>query len=103
LVGRVSIRHSRRHSALLNDIWEFIPGALDSHSNGDIAGNFTGQWIWQGGSNIGNQSGVYGTQSVAAAGNIPGGRWAAATVTDPLAMFGCSAARVTTLPEMSAS
>jgi N-acetylneuraminic acid mutarotase len=72
-----------QNPALLNDIWEFVPGALDSHANGDIAGTFTGQWIWQGGSNIGNQSGVYGTQSVAAAGNIPGGRWAAATVTDP--------------------
>jgi len=72
-----------QNSALLNDIWEFVPGALDSHPGGDIAGTFTGQWIWQGGSSIGNQSGVYGTQGVAAAGNIPGGRWAAATVTDP--------------------
>jgi hypothetical protein len=72
-----------QNSALLNDIWEWVPGTLDSHTGGWIAGTFTGQWIWQGGSNTGNQSGVYGTQGTAAAGNIPGGRWAAATVTDP--------------------
>jgi N-acetylneuraminic acid mutarotase len=71
-------------SALLNDIWEWVPGALDSHFAGQgIAGTFTGQWIWQGGSSTGNQSGTYGTQGAAAAGNIPGGRWAAASATDP--------------------
>jgi len=46
-------------TGLLNDLWKF------DGSN----------WIWVGGSNIVNQSGVYGTQGTAAAGNIPGGRY----------------------------
>jgi N-acetylneuraminic acid mutarotase len=78
--------------ALLSDIWEWVPGAPDSHPNGDIAGTFTGQWIWQGGFSAGNQNGIYGTQGAPTAGCatgtitgcvIPGGRWAAATTTDP--------------------
>lgn len=81
-----------QNNALLNDIWEWVPGGYDTHPNGDIAGTFTGQWVWQGGFSTGNQSGIYGTQGVAAAGCatgtttgcvIPGGRWAAATATDP--------------------
>jgi Galactose oxidase, central domain len=81
-----------QNSALLNDIWEWVPGGYDTHPNGDIAGTFTGQWVWQSGFSIGNQSGIYGTQGVAAAGCatgtttgcvVPGGRWAAATATDP--------------------
>jgi hypothetical protein len=64
--------------SLLNDIWEWIPGLPDANG----AGTFTGQWIWQGGSSTGNTKGTYGTQGVASASNIPGGRWAAATFTD---------------------
>jgi Kelch motif len=45
----------------LNDMWEYSAG----------------QWKWVGGSNIANASGSYGTQGVAAAGNVPGGRYAA--------------------------
>ncbi|HYB61802.1 MAG TPA: kelch repeat-containing protein [Methylomirabilota bacterium] len=69
---------------LLNDIWEWIPGGLDPNG----AGTFTGEWIWQGGSSVGSSAtnngapANYGTQNVPAAGNIPGGRWAAATFTD---------------------
>src|SRR5205823_2236833 len=72
-----------QNSALLNDIWEWVPGGPDFHAGGWIAGTFTGQWIWQGGSNLGNQKGTHGTQGTAAVANIPGGRWAAATATDP--------------------
>jgi Galactose oxidase, central domain len=61
---------------LLNDVWEFAPGA----GVGD--GSFSGNWIWRGGSNSFNQSGVYGTQGTAAATNIPGGRWAASNFVD---------------------
>jgi N-acetylneuraminic acid mutarotase len=61
--------------SLLNDVWEWIPGAPDPNG----AGTFTGQWIWQGGSSTGNTK---GTQGVASASNIPGGRWAPATFTD---------------------
>jgi len=104
-----------QNSALLNDIWEWVPGPLDSHGappTQAIAGTFTGVWVWQGGFDVGNHSGTYGTQGVAATGcststttgcNLPGGRWPLLQSRIPLAMFGCSAARVTTLPEMSAS
>jgi N-acetylneuraminic acid mutarotase len=51
----------------LNDLWKFDPIA--------------GEWTWMGGSSTsginGGQPGVYGTLGVAAAGNIPGGRYAA--------------------------
>ena len=45
--------------AALNDLWEYTAGA----------------WTWMSGSSIGNQKGVYGTQRVAAATNVPGARW----------------------------
>jgi hypothetical protein len=77
--------------SLLNDIWEWIPtpppGGLDPLG----AGTFTGQWIWQGGSNVGSTTltplgqgaaAKYGTQGVPSTTNIPGGRWASATFTD---------------------
>jgi hypothetical protein len=66
-------------SALLNDIWEWTPGTppgplpLGSSNN---AGTFTGQWIWQGGSNSGNPTSLKGTAT------FPGGRWAAASQMD---------------------
>jgi hypothetical protein len=69
--------------SLLNDIWEFVPGSLNASP-----GTFTGNWIWQGGSLAGSTTNVngaaahYGAQNVPAVGNIPGGRWAAATFTD---------------------
>ncbi len=44
----------------LNDLWSFDPGTL--------------QWTWQSGSNTPNASGVYGTQGVPAAANVPGAR-----------------------------
>lgn len=49
-----------------NDLWKF--------SNG--------QWTWMGGSNIGDQAGVYGTQGTAAPGNVPGARQGAVGWTD---------------------
>jgi hypothetical protein len=64
---------------LLNDLWEFQP---TGGANQAQAGTFGGQWIWQGGKNIANQPGVYGVQGTAAASNLPGGRWAAATWSD---------------------
>ena len=69
----------------LNDLWEFDPA--------------TNQWTWQGGSNTlpcaASQTtaswcgypGVYGTLGVPAAGNIPGGREAAATWIDQQGNF----------------
>jgi hypothetical protein len=43
---------------VLNDLWKYSAG----------------QWTWMSGSDLGEQSGVYGTQGVAAAGNVPGAR-----------------------------
>jgi hypothetical protein len=53
---------------VLNDLWMYNPG--------------TNEWTWMGGSNLANQSGIYGTMGVAAPGNIPGQRFAAVAWTD---------------------
>jgi N-acetylneuraminic acid mutarotase len=67
-------------------LWLF--GGYGDDSNG-ITGNlndlwkFDGsQWAWVSGSNIVNQPGVYGTLGVAAASNIPGGRFLSVNWTD---------------------
>jgi hypothetical protein len=52
----------------LNDLWEF-----------NIASS---QWTWVSGSSAGNAVGVYGTQGVPAASNVPGSRMQAATWVD---------------------
>jgi N-acetylneuraminic acid mutarotase len=49
--------------AKLNDLWQYSPSS--------------GLWTWIGGNNTDNASGVYGTQGTAAAGNVPGARYAA--------------------------
>jgi N-acetylneuraminic acid mutarotase len=51
-----------------NDLWEYSPS--------------TNQWTWVGGSNVYNVLGVYGTQGVASAANVPGARVNAASWTD---------------------
>ena len=61
-------QNSKGAYGYLNDLWTF---------------NFsTNEWTWMGGSKTGNQSGVYGTLGAAAAGNIPGGRYEAASWID---------------------
>jgi hypothetical protein len=45
----------------LNDLWEFT----------------SGQWVWKSGSNLANQSGVYGTVGSPASTTVPGARGAA--------------------------
>jgi hypothetical protein len=59
--------------AILNDLWEYNIG--------------TQQWIWISGSNLANQTGVYGSQatsnlSTGAATSVPGSRWGAAGWSD---------------------
>jgi N-acetylneuraminic acid mutarotase len=44
-------------------------------------------WTWMSGSNTANASGVYGSQGVAAAGNVPGGRWSAISWIDSSGNF----------------
>jgi hypothetical protein len=71
---------------LLNDMWEFVPGTIDT-----TGFTYNGQWVWQGGSNLADQPGNYGTLGVGSASNLPGGRWGAATYQDAagvLWMFG---------------
>ncbi len=61
----------------LNDVWEFTPSTM--------------LWTWMGGSStIGpdyGQSGVYGTQGTAAAGNLPGSRYFSTAWTDSSGNF----------------
>jgi hypothetical protein len=51
---------SAENSGELNDLWKYDPT--------------TKFWTWMGGSQAANSAGVYGTQNVAAAGNMPGAR-----------------------------
>ncbi len=68
------------------DLWLF--GGYGCDSNGsifplnDLWKYSSGQWTWVAGSNVIDQRGVYGTQGIAAANNIPGARWFGATWTD---------------------
>lgn len=55
----------------LNDLWEFNAG----------------QWTWISGSNLVNQSGVYGVKGTSAPGNAPGGRSGAMNWVDPSGSF----------------
>lgn len=48
------------HQGLLNDLWEFDPAIKE--------------WTWMSGSSKENPAGVYGSEGVPAAANVPGGR-----------------------------
>lgn len=52
----------------LNDAWEFNPAAQE--------------WTWVSGAKLSGASGVYGTLGASAGGNVPGGRYYAASWTD---------------------
>jgi len=52
----------------LNDLWEYSPSS--------------NQWTWVGGSSGTVATAVYGTKGMAAAANVPGGRYRAASWTD---------------------
>jgi N-acetylneuraminic acid mutarotase len=56
-----------------------VPGDLDDLWMYSLA---SGQWTWVAGFNAIDLSGVYGTEGVAAAGNVPGGRAAGVSWTD---------------------
>jgi N-acetylneuraminic acid mutarotase len=62
---------STGRSQLLNDLWEYSAG----------------QWAWMGGSNLGDQSGAYSAQGMAAPGNIPGARSLAVSWSDAAGNF----------------
>ncbi|MBV6394541.1 MAG: hypothetical protein HFACDABA_00106 [Anaerolineales bacterium] len=61
-------RDSANTNGLLNDLWKFDPA--------------TGEWTWVDGSNVIAQSGMYGTEDVAAAANVPGARMKSITWRD---------------------
>jgi len=52
----------------LNDLWRYSPS--------------TGLWTWMSGSNVPRAAGAYGTEGVAAAGNVPGARLSSVSWTD---------------------
>jgi N-acetylneuraminic acid mutarotase len=69
------------------DVWLF--GGLGYDESSTTEGSLSdlwvyraGQWAWMGGPKLINQKGVYGTQSIAAVGNIPGARFGAYNWTD---------------------
>lgn len=57
----------------MNDLWKYEPVA--------------DMWTWVGGTNLGNQNGVYGTQGSPSTANIPGGRGGAVGWVDAAGMF----------------
>jgi hypothetical protein len=63
------------------NFWLFGGASVDSAGNqyglNDLWEYSRGQWTWVGGSSTTNASGTYGNKGVAAAGNVPGARYAA--------------------------
>ena len=57
-----------QYNNVFNDLWQY-----------DISSS---KWTWVGGSNLPNQSGVYGTKGIAAETNIPGGRFYSMSTAD---------------------
>jgi hypothetical protein len=68
------------------NFWLFGGFDLDSKGNPDALNDLWeykgGQWTWVSGANVVNQTGVYGSQGVAAPTNVPGARWSAAAWSD---------------------
>src|SRR3954469_8308328 len=60
LFGGLGYDGSSAMVGMLSDLWNYSAG----------------QWTWMGGSSVTNQQGIYGTQGVAAASNVPGARFA---------------------------
>jgi N-acetylneuraminic acid mutarotase len=68
LFGGTSLAATGDVAVSANDLWKYSPT--------------TGLWTWISGSSTGNSNGVYGTQGVAAATNVPGGRADSVSWTD---------------------
>jgi hypothetical protein len=69
---------------LLNDVWEWTPGAVDvSQPASKYGGSYIEQGSWAGIKNVGtaNNPGTYGNLGVSS-GGFPGGRWGAGFATD---------------------
>ena len=68
LFGGIGVDSTGSTGGDLNDLWEFDPAAKT--------------WTWMSGADTVNAVGVYGTQGVAAAANVPGARYSAVSWTD---------------------
>ena len=68
------------------NFWMFGGNGFDSVGNespmNDLWKYSNGEWTWMGGTSVGLQQGVYGTQGVASSTNLPGGRSGATTWLD---------------------
>jgi hypothetical protein len=68
-----------------------VPPTVPPNSNGyffnDLWKYSAGQWTWEGGSQLPNQSGQYGTQGTPSPNNHPGGRGSASSWTDAAGNF----------------
>jgi hypothetical protein len=58
LFGGDGAANSMQNPGYLNDLWRYTAG----------------EWTWMGGTNLGDQLGIYGAQGTASPDNIPGGR-----------------------------
>lgn len=63
------------------------PALTADVSDVTVSCNNYGQWIWQGGLDTVNASGIYGTQNAASTNNLPGSRYAASSWTDAAGNF----------------
>jgi len=68
------------------NLWLFGGLGVDSLSVGRLLNDLwmysNGEWTWMGGSNVGDQIGVYGTRGTAAPANVPGARALALSLAD---------------------
>jgi N-acetylneuraminic acid mutarotase len=62
-------------------------GVVSSVANSDVKISCSGPWTWVGGAAAANAAGVYGTQGIAAAGNVPGARGSSVSWTDGAGNF----------------
>ena len=72
LFGGVGV-DSTNTSGELNDLWEYTP---------NLTNPTQGEWTWQSGAEVVNQSGAYGSLGVAATTNVPGSRGVSASWID---------------------
>ena len=73
MFGGIGIDSKGTYGNCLNDLWMYSPT--------------THEWTWEGGSNVAGQTGVYGSQGVASASNIPGARAGAVSWADSSGNF----------------
>jgi N-acetylneuraminic acid mutarotase len=76
-----------------NNLWMFGGGGYDSNSTDGTLNDLwkystnNNQWTWVSGADTVNATGIYGTQGVAAANNVPGARGSANSWIDTLGNF----------------